>query len=81
MHLFGEFVETTGTLCLSPYQPSFDYSLSIYVVRKIEGGLITLRSIGDGKVFSMPHEIVTQADIYKRTPFNLAEMSMLWNKR
>jgi molybdopterin/thiamine biosynthesis adenylyltransferase len=80
MKLFGEFVETTGILHVSPYQPSFDYSLSVYVVQKIDADSITLRKLGDGMDFSMPFEIVAQSDIYKRTPFNPAEMDMLWNK-
>lgn len=80
MKLFGEFVETTGTLHVSPYQPSFDYSLSVWTVRKIDADLITLRELGDGRDFSMPYEVVTQSDIYKRTPFNPAEMNLLWNK-
>ena len=78
--LYGNFVETTASLLVSPYQPEFDYSMDVWNVVDINSHSITLQYIRDEQFMVFRLEIITMADVYKRTPFDSADMEILWGK-
>lgn len=95
-HLYGQIIESTATIFMTPYPPPGRLFPWIGIVQKRHGtenkqsllinveikekSLVASGFI-DNRCIKLPVEIIYAATCYKRTPFNKAEMQLLWKKR
>lgn len=93
--IYGQFIESTGTFLMTPYQPPSATFPLIGMVEKNSGkehnhpGLLAVcaegqhfvaKGVVNNQQVELPVDIVYRADSYSRTPFSPSEMALLWNK-